>query len=631
MKNKWHYAHTTQDMTDFIVQEIAQNIAPEELISHINSVTDIVFSSDGSKFISGSLYGKDKTCSNLFMWDTKTCNRLLKLKINPEEISTVSFSPNGQQIVISCGGDKNNLAIWDVHTGTKIFDLIENDSPASSAIFTPDGKKIISVDSSSRESDITVWNARTGKKLFNIDHKNNLSCNRPQVVLSPDGMKIAAFCAGGEYRDISVIDTHTGTILFKISNPTHNTTTLQFSPDNTKIVSSNTDKSNNIHIWDACTGEKLITIEGHHYSTHPDYLNIRSLQFSPNGKYIASTNWEDRNNFILWNAYTGEKVFDLIGHHDRINEVIFTPDNNYLISSCSGEEGSIIIWDIYSGKKVVNILNHPQYIWSLALSPNGTTLVAGGYKKTDNLVMWKVPFDLITTVRKDLNKKQTELLYNHYRATENEVDFTTKMDSPDYAIYQSLPDVVKKAIHQKNNESFFYQLERWLSRNALRLEIIINKTWEKQRFNCRQKILLLQRKIKNLLLRPKNKLEFLTLTLSTPSSTTYSYQDASNIEMCILERFIADYCSSNTSSAKEWILDEQFTEGGGNSTWLEEENGYILVTDMYSEEELPTVLKLSNDQLIKLLDDWQEKVLDLKPKEVTINYQYDKFTIETKN
>jgi hypothetical protein len=40
---------------------------------------------------------------------------------------------------------------------------------------------------------------------------------------------------------------------------------------------------------------------------------------------------------------------------------------------------------------------------------------------------------------------------------------------------------------------------------------------------------------------------------------------------------------------------------------------------------------MSRDQFIKLLDDWQEKVCKLKPKEVIIKHENDEFVIETKN
>jgi hypothetical protein len=101
--------------------------------------------------------------------------------------------------------------------------------------------------------------------------------------------------------------------------------------------------------------------------------------------------------------------------------------------------------------------------------------------------------------------------------------------------------------------------------------------------------------------------------------------------MCILDCFIAHDCCYGTSSAKEWALDDQFHGGGGNLTSWEKENGYILITDMYSEEELPTVLKMSHAQFIKLLDDWEEKVYKPQPKTVIIKYENNQFIIETKD
>ena len=632
MKNRWHHAFSIENMTDFIIQQIAEDIEPQELISHINSVDRIVFSPDGSTFISGSLYNKDKTCSNLFMWDTKTGKRLLKLKVNPEYIGSFSFSPNGRQILTTCSSDQNNLATWDAYTGAMIFSFIPDDCPASFAMFTPDGKKIISADSSCRKSDINVWNPHTGKKTFNIHHNEWNGCTKGRAILSPNGMRITVFCSEEKCRHITILDTNTGMLLCKINNFTHNIRALIFSPDNTKIAFFNNNENSTIYTWDVQTGEKLVTIECHSHLSKSEYnsFDIRSIQFSPNGKYIASTSNQKWNNFIVWDAHTGEKVFDLIGHHNPINEVIFTSDNNSIISSSYDEEIGIIVWDIHTGKKLFNLINHPRSVWSAALSPDGSTLVAGGYGNENNLFIWRIPFNLITTIKKKLNEKQIQFLYNHYRSFEDKINYTITPDNPDYEMYLSLPDLVKKAIHHKPINSMLRRLEKWITSNAFRLEIIINKTWEEQRLNCRRKILLLHRKINHLLYRRKSKLEFLKLVRCTPPYTGYSYKDASNIEMSILDCFIAHDCYS-TTSAKEWALNDAWESGGGNITWWEKEDGYILITDVYSEEELPTVLKIKIEQFIKLLDDWEEKVVKLNPKEITITYQYDEYIIKTKD
>jgi hypothetical protein len=111
----------------------------------------------------------------------------------------------------------------------------------------------------------------------------------------------------------------------------------------------------------------------------------------------------------------------------------------------------------------------------------------------------------------------------------------------------------------------------------------------------------------------------------------YYSHDASDIKMSILALFLTDDASYNPSSFKEYALNdwEQYTSS--NATALEKQNGYILLSDLYSEENIPTTLKISCNQFIQLLTDWEEKVLKIGPKEVVIKHENNEFTIETKD
>jgi len=111
----------------------------------------------------------------------------------------------------------------------------------------------------------------------------------------------------------------------------------------------------------------------------------------------------------------------------------------------------------------------------------------------------------------------------------------------------------------------------------------------------------------------------------------YSSKKASNIEMEILGRFLTDDVRSNPLSFKEYALNDWEIYTSSNTTSLEKQNSYILLNDLYSEEEIPTTLKMTHDQFIKLLDDWEKKVCKLEPKEVIIKHENGKFIIETKN
>lgn len=111
----------------------------------------------------------------------------------------------------------------------------------------------------------------------------------------------------------------------------------------------------------------------------------------------------------------------------------------------------------------------------------------------------------------------------------------------------------------------------------------------------------------------------------------YSYENASSIEMNILGNFLnSDVRCEGRNFFRNWILsNENEWAVSGNTTVLEKEGDFIYLTDQYPTEGNSVELKINKNQLIKLLDDWQEKVCKIKPKEVIINHENDQYIIET--
>jgi hypothetical protein len=120
-------------------------------------------------------------------------------------------------------------------------------------------------------------------------------------------------------------------------------------------------------------------------------------------------------------------------------------------------------------------------------------------------------------------------------------------------------------------------------------------------------------------------------------NNSYDYNNANSTAMAILGLFLSSDvgCGSRINtwpSFKDWALNDSLGEClSGNITRLEKENGNILLTNSYSEEKTPTELKITQEQFVQILTDWEEKVCKLRPKEVTITYENDQFVIETKN
>ena len=72
---------------------------------------------------------------------------------------------------------------------------------------------------------------------------------------------------------------------------------VDFSPEGKLLASGGSYPDNEIHIWDLAGSEKVRPLQGH-------ASGVRNVAFSPNGEILASSGWDGVLN--LWNVNTGE-------------------------------------------------------------------------------------------------------------------------------------------------------------------------------------------------------------------------------------------------------------------------------------------------------------------------------------
>ncbi|QDU21931.1 serine/threonine-protein kinase [Urbifossiella limnaea] len=377
------------------------------LYGHMGQVSSVCFSPDGMRIVTGSW---DNTAK---VWDARTGTLLLDLKGHTHLVSGVSFSPDGTRIVT--GSPDKTAKIWDARTGKPLLDLKGHAGPVNSLCYSPDGKRIVTAGVTAK-----VWDAQTGAPL--VDLKGPRAAVQ-RVSFSPDGTRIAgsgyvSFSPGGVggvsfspdgtrivtdgtyggqvwdastgepvldlkgQREQSSLDTarvwdaRTGTPLLDLRGHKSAVSSVNYSPDGTRIVTGSWDKT--ARVWDARTGTPLLDLTGH-------TGQVSGVSFSPDGTRIVTGggNQDQTGEINVWDAQTGMPVPELNGHTHNLTSVSFSPDGTRIVTGSLDKTAKV--WDVRTGTLVLDLKGHTSGVTSVSFSPDSTRIVTGS---SDTAKVW---------------------------------------------------------------------------------------------------------------------------------------------------------------------------------------------------------------------------------------------------
>ena len=190
----------------------------------------------------------------------------------------------------------------------------------------------------------------------------------------PNGTQIAT---GGRDNQIHIWDAATGDLIRSIEGHTEWVTSLAFNDTGRVLVSGS--KDNSVRTFDLQTGG-LKQVVTHHRG------DITAVAFTPDGEIIASGGRD--STILLHHAESAQQIAKLDHFGGPVWDMAFSPDGTILASS--SEEGAVWLWGLWeeSGAWLKRLDGHNGPVASLGFSADGNYLLTGGLDST--LRLWDV-------------------------------------------------------------------------------------------------------------------------------------------------------------------------------------------------------------------------------------------------
>jgi WD40 repeat protein/serine/threonine protein kinase len=322
------------------------------LKGHVQGITDIAFSPDGKRVLTGSFDNTPR------VWDAETGHEKALLKGHAQGITSVAFSPDGMRVLT--GSWDSTARVWDAETGQEKAQFKGHTGHVNSVAFSPDGKRVLT---GSSDTTARIWDAETGQQKALL--KGHTAFVR-DVAYSPDGKRVLTGC---DDRLARVWDAETGQEKALLKGHTGVVMSVAFSPDGMRVLAGSWDST--ARVWDAETGKEKAQLQGH--TGH-----VNSVAFSPDGNHVLTGSSDSTAR--VWDAETGQVKALLSGHALGITSVAFSPDGKYVLTG--GQDRTARVWDAETGQEKATLKGHTGQVNRVAFSPDGKRIGTGSQDTT---------------------------------------------------------------------------------------------------------------------------------------------------------------------------------------------------------------------------------------------------------
>lgn len=299
----------------------------------------------------------------------------------PEAISFLSFGHKGEQIIVHYAN--GNVEIWDAYKVNRIAEVAEK---VSTLAISPSCDKIIYC----TEDRIKVLALEAKEVLTTLKIKNEVtslaySYSTNKIVLGYGDGTLGLWDIWGRTSG-SFAGGFVGDRYGKLEGANK----VAFSPDDSHIISLST-YGNRIKVWNTKSFQLTQEVCG--------YDRIEDFALSPDGKCLVWIDVEDDMNYNSTMKICGFPVIsELKSFYDSylLQTLDFSPNGKYVAAATNDRKGVIRIYDIDSNKKwfpysdaaVKRLVSNEAEIFAVAFSPDGKKIASGD--SNGMLTIWDV-------------------------------------------------------------------------------------------------------------------------------------------------------------------------------------------------------------------------------------------------
>ncbi|MGO9115106.1 MAG: WD40 repeat domain-containing serine/threonine protein kinase [Thermoguttaceae bacterium] len=324
------------------------------------------------------------------------CDRSVRVVRIGQRVEAVAYSPDGERFAI--GGWGGTISIWDAETQPNhagrardqqkpLLTISSSASCVFALAFSPDGKFLAAGDND-RRGFIKIWNSATGSLVRTLRGHADAVLS---LAYSHDGKQLLS----GSYDRTAILWDLESDATRSFRGHEGWVFSVAFAPPakanekEARIVTASQDGS--VIVWSIATQKADPPFQGH---AGPVYV----ARFSPDGKFVASAGYDKR--VLLWRPedvkpfdyeiYRADRepapvVFEsLEGHTAGTASLQFSPNGKLLASG--GNDNTVCVWDVEKRKLLKTLRGHAGRVRSVAFAPQlpdvEAQLLTGSYDQS---------------------------------------------------------------------------------------------------------------------------------------------------------------------------------------------------------------------------------------------------------